>query len=133
MPSFKTIFQSELESEKKFVRSFTIPYIIHVIIKSGASLSFGTCVHAPAPAAMSTCAATDMETYIYIDTLEDWLLTNTLKVCTNKSSITLITLHNREYNIHPHLTLNITPITHNKTPIQSLDFHSIPWAPSKNM
>ena len=59
-------------------------------------------------------AATHLQDYI--DSLETWLTTNRLKVSTNKSTLTLITPYNREYNAHPVVTLYNTPIPLTNTP-----------------
>ena len=53
-------------------------------------------------------AAAQLQTYIH--TLEHWLSQNRLKVSTTKSTLTLLTPFNREYNAQPHITLNNTPI-----------------------
>ena len=52
----------------------------------------------------------------YINTLEQWLNVNRLKVSPSKSSLTLITPWNREYNTQPMVTLNNNPIPYNPTP-----------------
>jgi len=59
-------------------------------------------------------AANNLQTYIH--SLENWLETNRLKVSANKSSLTLITPYNVEYNTHPNITLNNTPLPINNTP-----------------
>ena len=52
----------------------------------------------------------------YINILEDWLTTNRLKVSETKSTVTLVTPYNQEYNTHPHITLYGTPITLSQNP-----------------
>ena len=42
----------------------------------------------------------------YLAQLENWLLSNRMQVSAQKSSVTVITPFNREYNSHPILTLN---------------------------
>ena len=46
----------------------------------------------------------------YLTQLENWLTTNRMTVSAQKSSITVITPFNREYNSQPNLTLNGTQI-----------------------
>jgi len=53
---------------------------------------------------------------VYINQLEDWLTTNRLKVSPNKSSLTLITPHNKEITDQPLVTLYNTPIPVNPNP-----------------
>lgn len=45
-----------------------------------------------------------------MNALENWLHNNRMKVSTDKSSLTLITPYNQEYNAQPHVTLNNIPI-----------------------
>ena len=61
-----------------------------------------------------TNAANNLQ--LYLAQLENWLSTNRMSVSAQKSSITVITPFNREYNVQPILTLNgsqipVTPTT----------------------
>jgi len=52
----------------------------------------------------------------YINTLEQWLHSNRMKVSPSKSTLTLITPHADEYNLQPTITLKNTPIPYTETP-----------------
>ena len=59
-------------------------------------------------------AATQLQHYI--NTLEQWLVTNRLKVSTTKSTLTLLTPWAQEYSTKPTVTLHSTPIPYADTP-----------------
>merc|ERR1719259_1400575 len=59
-------------------------------------------------------AATQLQDYI--NTLEQWLHSNRMKVSPSKSTLTLITPDASEYNLQPTITLNNTPIPYTDTP-----------------
>ncbi len=59
-------------------------------------------------------AAEHLQNYIHL--LEDWLSSNRMAVSAEKSSLTVITPHTREYSYSPHVTLHSRPIPVTPTP-----------------
>ena len=63
----------------------------------------------------------------YLTQLENWLTTNRMTISAQKSSRTVVTPYNREYNRQPNLTLNITQIPLTLTPKSSAQHMTGEW------
>ena len=59
---------------------------------------------------------TSLITHCTITKLEEWLSLNRMTASPQKSSVTLLTSDRRQFNSHPHVTLNNQQIPLNKTP-----------------